>query len=343
MTNPNNAIGTNAAYGGRTSVNAFNDDLTVYTAGVLSGWEPAEATGMTMSFGGQSGVRDVAVVEDNAGNKTTINNISGQPINVTFPVAPVKTRLDALVVYVDNSPQGNPIDVDNPGACGIIVVKGEDGEPSDEDIRAAITADGASGATAYYTEICWVSVPAGATDIWNEGDIDWFQYSTITTPLNYPENQIEPYSIGGDKIKNNAIDTANIRDNAVTTTKINDHAVTAVKTNFGGNFSESEQNTGFTWIDGRYIYKKTINFGALPNATSKTMALGISNIAMIISLSGVAVQSGSFCRPLPYTSSDTQANNIALYTTDSNNLTITTGSDRSYLTGYITLYYTKTS
>lgn len=42
MTNPNNAVGTNGAYNGRTSVNAFNDNLAVYTSrGVISGWAMA--------------------------------------------------------------------------------------------------------------------------------------------------------------------------------------------------------------------------------------------------------------------------------------------------------------
>ena len=81
MTNPNNAIGTNAAYGGRTSVNAANDNLALYTSrGVVSGWTLSPDTGMTISVGGASDVRDVAVAEDAAGNRTTINNISGTPV-----------------------------------------------------------------------------------------------------------------------------------------------------------------------------------------------------------------------------------------------------------------------
>ena len=52
MTNPNNAVGTNAAYGGRTSVNAFNDDLTIYSRGILSGWACSPKSGMTVQIGG---------------------------------------------------------------------------------------------------------------------------------------------------------------------------------------------------------------------------------------------------------------------------------------------------
>ena len=125
MTNPNNAVGTNAAYGGRTSVNAFNDDLTIYSRGILSGWNCSPKSGMTVQIGGNGADRDAAVAEDNAGNKTSINNISGSPIDVTIPAAPAtNNRIDLIVAYADNPPSGTSTVVDNPAACGIIVVSG---------------------------------------------------------------------------------------------------------------------------------------------------------------------------------------------------------------------------
>ena len=42
-------------------------------------------------------------------------------------------------------------------------------------------------------------------------------------------------------------------------------------------YSTSEVDTGYTWTDGSPIYKKTINIGALPNATTKSVAHNISN------------------------------------------------------------------
>ena len=70
MTNPNNAVGTNGAYGGRTSVNAFNDILGAFSSGILSGWVCSPDTGLTLALGGDGTTRDVAVAEDTAGNKT---------------------------------------------------------------------------------------------------------------------------------------------------------------------------------------------------------------------------------------------------------------------------------
>lgn len=170
MTNPNNAVGTNGAYGGRTSVNAFNDIMAVLSRGIVSGWGCVPSVGLTVSLGGASGTRDVAVAQDGAGNKTSVNNISGAPVDVTLPAAPsANSRIDAIVAYVENPPNGTTTDIDNPAACGIIPVSGSvaaaPSAPTESTIRAAITADGGSGSTAYYAVLATVTVAAGATDV----------------------------------------------------------------------------------------------------------------------------------------------------------------------------------
>lgn len=170
MTNPDNSVGTNGAFGGRTSVNAFNDGIASYSRGVLSGWACVPDSGMQVTIGGDGTTRDVAIAEDNAGNKTTINNISGAPIEVEISAAPAtNSRIDAIVAYVDNPPQGDSTEVDNFSACGLIVVDGTAAStpvaPDDTAIRTAITADGASGVTAYYAVIAYVTVANGTTDI----------------------------------------------------------------------------------------------------------------------------------------------------------------------------------
>lgn len=169
-TNPNSAVGTNAAYSGRTSVNAFNDGLAAYGRGILSGWACSSSTGLNVQLGGASTVRDVAVAVDNAGNRTTINNISGAPIEMTISAAPsTNSRIDAIVAYVDNPAEGVSTVADNPAACGMIVVKGTAAaspvEPNETMIRSAITADGASGVTAYYAVLATVKIASGTTDL----------------------------------------------------------------------------------------------------------------------------------------------------------------------------------
>lgn len=168
--NPNNAVGTNAAYDGRTSVKAFNDGIGAYSRGILSGWDCSPSTGMTVSLGGDGTTRDIAIAEDVAGNKTTINNISEAPISVTMSAAPsTNSRIDVIVAYVDNPPQGSATSIDNPGACGLIAVDGtaaaDPVAPNDSAIRTAITADGASGSTAYYVVLATITIASGTTDL----------------------------------------------------------------------------------------------------------------------------------------------------------------------------------
>ena len=174
MANPNNAIGTNAAFGGRTSPNAFNDVLGAFkNRGILSGWVCSPNSGMSVVLGGDGISRDVAIAEDNAGNKTTVNNISGSPVSVTIGAAPAsQSRIDAIVVYVENPPQGTSTATDNYDAVNILVVEGNTAStpvaPNESMIRTAITADGASGATAYYVVLAYVTVASGTTDITSE-------------------------------------------------------------------------------------------------------------------------------------------------------------------------------
>lgn len=171
MTNPDNAVGTNAAYSGRTSPNAFNDVLALFASrGILKGWNCNPDSGLTVVLGGISGTRDVAIAMDNNGNRVTINNISQAPVPVTLAPAPANnSRIDSIVAYVDNPPQGDENDRDNPSAVGIIAVQGTIASsptpPTDSAIRTAITADGASGATAYYVVLANITLASGTTNI----------------------------------------------------------------------------------------------------------------------------------------------------------------------------------
>lgn len=220
-TNPNNAVGTNGAYGGRTSVEALNDALGGLTRGVLSGWACAPNSGLTVSLGGNGSTRDVAIAQDNAGNKTTINNISGSPVDVTLSAAPgSNSRIDAIVAYVDNPPAGTSTSVDNPAACGIIAVAGTASSspvvPNDSTIRSAITSDGASGATAFYVVLATVTVNHGATDI-TSGDI------TVGNSAQIGGTQIADGSVTSDKID---FTTSTATAYSTTTTALTSTAVT---------------------------------------------------------------------------------------------------------------------
>ncbi len=170
MTNPNNAIGTPAAFSGRSSVKGFNDLTQAFSRGIISGWEIAPKSGMTVNVGGNASIRDAAVAEDAAGNRTTIDNRLGTAVAVTIATAPAaNSRIDAIVAYVQPNPTGDGTTQDNPSVCGIIPVQGTTAanptEPTEAQIRTAITADGGTGGSAYYVVLGTILVGANVTTI----------------------------------------------------------------------------------------------------------------------------------------------------------------------------------
>lgn len=334
MTNPNNAIGTNAAYSGRTSAKAFNDVLGAFTPGIVSGWECQVDSGMTVLLGGDGVNRDVAVAVNNTGDKTSINNISADEVAITIAAAPAAdTRIDAIVAYVDNPPQGSSTSADNPEACGLIAVQGTSAadpeEPSENIIRSAITADGASGTTAYYVVLATVTVATGTTDLTND-DITQGEKSQLiimSDASNITMTNVDP----GEGVALAPNHFIGVYSENPTAPIVLDYSLTEV-------------DTGYTWTDGSPIYKKTIDFGALPNNGNKYVPHGITNLGQMVEIKGVGIQTtgeNPATLPIPHFSFTSGAS-VEIYT-NLNNVFITTGMDRSNVNGYVTLYYTKSS
>lgn len=319
MTNPDNALGTNGAFGGRTSVNAFNDVLATFAgAGIVSGFAVEPDTGMTVNVGGDGTTRDVAVAEDPFGNRTTVDNISGDPISVTINTASTTSaRIDSIVAYVNNPANASGTSVDNPTACGIIAVNGTSGgAPLDSAIRTAITADGGTGSTAYYVVIANVSVPANTTAI-TSGLISAGKSINLSAIATSGSNGLMS---GADKSKLDEIDEAKL-DNLI-------------------NYSTTEQVIG-TWIDGKPLYRKTVDCGLGPNAGRKDVPTGISNPDLVVNLYGFSVDRG-LCTPINNARPDNSAATNGAYF-ENGNIVIRTGVDRSLATFYITVEYTKTT
>ena len=245
MTNPDNKVGCNAAFQGRTSPNAFNDYLQTFDGrGLISGWACAPSSGMTVVVGGTDGVRDVAIVEDDVGNYMTLNNRTTLPVPATLEAADADNpRIDVIVGYVDNPPEileDSPT-VDNPTICGLIPITGtpaaEPSAPNDSAIRTAITADGASGTTAYYVILGTVEVAAGATEITAE-DITGGHTAVPDSGL-VPGNNIQingrtisatdtTYAAGNGLVLSGgefSVDTATIAPMNYVNTRINDTAI----------------------------------------------------------------------------------------------------------------------
>lgn len=106
-------------------------------------------------------------------------------------------------------------------------------------------------------------------------------------------------------------------------------------------YSEEEKIVG-NWIDGKPLYRKVINFGALPNNTTKTIAHNISNVDMVIGISGVAFVNGLFYPlPLQYRGVDSTYNvEINVSKAD---VIMSSNTDRSNLSAYVVLEYIKTT
>ena len=97
------------------------------------------------------------------------------------------------------------------------------------------------------------------------------------------------------------------------------------------------------WINGDDLYRKIINIGSLPNATTKQIAHSIQNLGVVTRLYGIAQITSSGVRyPLPFTGEGSQYN-VGLRM-DNTNIIIVTGIDRTgFNNNYVIIEYTKTA
>ena len=109
-------------------------------------------------------------------------------------------------------------------------------------------------------------------------------------------------------------------------------------------YSLSEKWTGGYWVDGKKIYKKTIYVASFPNAAEATIAHNISNLGQVIRLQGYMATGSGGAWPIPMPPNPLAAITTGIIAFASNtSITIRTGSDRRQYSGYITLWYTKSS
>lgn len=107
-------------------------------------------------------------------------------------------------------------------------------------------------------------------------------------------------------------------------------------------YSTSEHKIG-KWIDGSDLYEKTIDFGALPNNTTKNVAHGIGNLDYIIAITGTAKRADGNVAVLPTVNPGNVSYGVNIYA-NSTTVSVQTAFDFSaWSKSYVTLRYTKTS
>lgn len=206
-------------------------------------------------------------------------------------------RNDIVVLFYDAAVINNTTP-NNPGSVKVIAVAGtpaaSPADPNASAIQAAIAAAGASSSSPYVI-LARVRVNASVTQITNANVTD------LRTPAS---------------------------------ARLAPKVVTADKTDFGGSFSTSEVNTGFTFVDGKAIYKKSVLINFTTGNASLTFAHGITNLDRFVELQCLV---GGVKHPF-YVNTG-----FFRYLTASSTNIFIEQSGNSLPSGpnYVTLYYTK--
>lgn len=112
--------------------------------------------------------------------------------------------------------------------------------------------------------------------------------------------------------------------------------------NGGGiNYSFEEQSTGLTWVDGKKIYQKTIEYTGLKSGGETGIPLGVENIDNVIQSWGIGIDSAlGWWVNVPHVHFN-PSSGVTLWC-DRNNCYLGSGYNRSNHTFYITVQYTCT-
>lgn len=301
MTNPDNIVRTRARNGGRASVYEANGWAQSFTSGIIDGNGVVQNNVADMNvLVGGSTTKPDVVLAENPVGYKVALDLVTQQA-VTITKPASNSRISAIVAYTD--------DLSLPTTEDTVT-----GSPSS---CGLIVVNGTAGSSP--------SAPSDAT-IRNAITADGATgsqaaYCVIATVLV-------------------ASNTTSITNNEITNNMAKLGAKNIDFATFGENYSTTEIDTGFTWIDGKTIYRKTIDTGALPNNTYKDVQLNISNLSKIIKFEGYAWSSTQNI-PLPFSANSPYLVEVSASNT---NVRIYTFTDRSSFTeSYITIYYTKSS
>ena len=105
-------------------------------------------------------------------------------------------------------------------------------------------------------------------------------------------------------------------------------------------YSTDEKIVG-TWIDGKPLYQKTVDCGAMPNNTVKSVPHNVANMGLLVHEFGMAYKADySDMVPLP---SSTSGSNTLSCSANTTNINLKTVTNLSQYSAYVTIQYTKTT
>lgn len=185
----------------------------------------------------------------------------------------------------------------------------------------------------------------GTSGVWavrSLANLTGYKDISSQTGGNQPHNILQPYIVQNYiiKAKQSAGVVATVVDGLNSTSVTN-----ALSANQGRilndrfNYSTTEKVVG-TWIDGKPLYSKVVNLGALPDNGTKSIAHSIQNLKRVVKLEGFAgssVNKGGIT--LPHATNTP----VALYVDDTNVSVKTSNNASAYTEAYAFVYYTKTT
>lgn len=201
------------------------------------------------------------------------------------------------------------------------------------DVAIAVNNTVAGGARYYFNSAGTTSAPFTDTAAWSNS------LTAKATGGGQAHNNLQPYLVENFiiKAKNTVVIKGEIIQENDTASENNTYSAKAIDNKLKTNITTGQEVATNEYEDGKQVFVKKIDIGSLPNATRKTVETGLSNVK-VTKLHGIA-RNSTLQIPLPFVYPELPSCIGVMFVDGS--LYINTGSNRTDLTGEITIYYTK--
>lgn len=201
------------------------------------------------------------------------------------------------------------------------------------DVAIAVNNTVAGGARYYFNSAGTTSAPITDTSAWSNS------LTAKATGGGQAHNNLQPsltlnYII---KAKNTVVIKGDVIQENGTASENNTYSAKAIDNKLKTNIVIGQEVATNVYIGDKQVFIKKIDIGSLPNAARKIVETGLTNVK-VTKLHGIARDS-SLQIPLPFVYPELPSCIGVMFVNGS--LYINTGSDRTGLTGEITIHYTK--